>query len=109
MTLNKKLEFHRPQYFQVNAITEPFEQLENTSQEIFKPEILNIKGLQTVSLQNETENTINTGVMNESFKYKRSSDIFDDMQSINDLPKEMSKSKSTVLEKPITIANRAKW
>ncbi len=26
----QKLEFHRPQYFQVNAITEPFEQLENT-------------------------------------------------------------------------------
>ena len=98
---------NQPKEYRVEVIV--FEQLENTSQEIFKPEILNIKGLQTVSLQNETENTINTGVMNESFKYKRSSDIFDDMQSINDLPKEMSKSKSTVLEKPITIANRAKW
>jgi hypothetical protein len=86
-----------------------FEQLENTSQELFKPEILNITDLQITPLQNEIENTLNADVITKSFKYKKDSNILDDMQSMVEPSKEIDETNSAPLDKPRIITNRSKW
>ena len=86
-----------------------FEQLENTSQELFKPEILNITDLQITPLQNEIENTLNADVITKSFKYKKGSDILDDMQSMVEPSKEIDETNSAPLDNPRIITNRSKW